>query len=255
MGGYCYSDHRCPDGIVAFDLSGYPAGGFLDVDEAIRKALGLFVPEETGVTAETSYEPNHEAMLHFGLGKRHVKKGFMTKALPELSIAAEADSGWADPRIYLGYIHIREGKNDLAASDLEKAKALDPGSRKEIRLLHAYLLLREEKVDEALALLQSDKPVEPEREKHGEGQLKDPGAENTALPGEGSTSEPAMVGISGLEEAAAFLKEGRKEDASIVLDEHLAVRLGDLGLVLRKEKELSTMEKMKLMMQGKQEQQ
>ena len=61
--------------------------------------------------------------------------------------------------------------------------------------------------------------------------------------------------VSGPSEAAVFLGKGRKEEASKVLDEYIVARLGDFGMVLKKEKELSAMEKMRLMMQKKREQQ
>jgi len=250
------------DGTVTFDLSGYPTGGYFEVDEAIRKVLGLYVPEEDTVAGKLSYEPNRKAMLHFGVGKRHTEKGFMTKALPELSIAAAADPGWVDPRIYLGYIYLREGKYDLAAADLAKAEMLDPWEgREEIRLLRAYLLLAEERVDGAFALLQSNNPVEPEGEKSGEDQpdgLMRFNKRQTRKPGFSGEKNAAGAnpeGLADLAEVQALLDESRKGEASKKLEEVLSTRLGDLGFALKNEKKLRAIERMKLMMQQKQEHQ
>jgi tetratricopeptide (TPR) repeat protein len=139
--------------VVTFDLSSYPTSGYLDMEKAIQKALGLYVEEEKAAEVEPSYVPKREAMLHLGLGRRHAEKGFMTKALPELEKAAVADSGWAEPQIYLGYVHFRMGESEKAGASLEKASLLDP-RRPETAWLRGYLLVAEERVDDAIALLQ-----------------------------------------------------------------------------------------------------
>ncbi len=250
------------DGIVMFELSGYPTAGYLQVDEAIRKALGLYVPEKDAARGDVSFKPNRVAMLHFGVGKRHLEKGFLTKALPELTIAAEADSRWADPRIFLGYAHILGGKNELAALELAKADKLIPGCREEVRLLRAFLLLTEEKVDGALALLQTEKPAglacgmiggeRPEGSIRPDEQPSGMDAVSTVKEN-GPGADPE--GLAGLAEVHALLEEGRKGEASEKLGEILSARLGGLGFTLKKEKKLSAMEKMELLMQQKQEQQ
>ncbi|UCG39395.1 MAG: redoxin domain-containing protein [bacterium] len=222
-------------GTVSFDLSSYPTSGYLDLEEAVQKALGLYIEEEK-VAAVPSYEPAREALLHFGLGKRHAQKGFMTKAMPEFEKAAVADSGWADPHIHMAFVHIREGEDEKARQALEKASSLDPG-RSETLLLQAFLLLTEEKVDEAIALLQTEGPSGPE------------GAESAAEP-----PGPAVEGGQGpvdLAEVLALRDGGKTAEAARALEDLLSARLGEMDFAMKKASKPDAMEKMRLMMEKK----
>ena len=216
------------DGVVTFDLSSYPTSGYLDMEQAIQKALGLYVEEEKAAEVEPSYVPKREAMLHLGLGRRHAEKGFMTKALPELEKAAVADSGWAEPQMYLGYVHFRMGEGEKAGASLEKASLLDP-ERSEIAWLRGYLLVAEERVDDAIALLQGIGSSEP------------------SPPVPGSTPEGAEGSLD-LSETLALRDAGKTDEAGKALEELLAGALGEAGFTMKKKK-MSAMEKMKLMMQ------
>ena len=265
------------DGVVTFDLSSYPTSAYLDMEEAIQKALGLYVEEEKTADVELSYVPEREALLHFGMGKRHAGKGFMTKALPELEKAAVADSGWAEPHIYLGFVHFRQGNNDKASVSLERAAQLDP-ERLETTWLRGYLLVAEEKVDDAIALLQSGEPVEPqggERVEPQSGEPVEPSVERPAPEArDGSQVAPAAStagtpmaevkpaeqgaadGPLNISEVLALRDAGKTAEAGKTLEELLAGKLGEAGFIMKKKK-MSAMEKMKLMMQkqeGQQEQ-
>jgi peroxiredoxin len=239
-------------GTIVFDLSSYPTSGYLDVDEAIRKTLGLHAEVEGPATAETGYKPARNAMLHFGLGKRHAEKGSLTKALPEFQKAAEADSRWADPRIYMGFLHLMEGQQDKARLSLELAGNLEK-DREEVLLLRSYLLVKGQKVDEALALLQSKEFGVPRDDPQS--LSAEPEPEVTGPPGEAKEPDAAPAGEAGLEGVRALTEEGRMEEASRQLEEIIARRLDEFGFVMKKMKKLSAMEKMKLMMEKKQEQQ
>ncbi len=216
------------DGVVTFDLSSYPTSGYLDMEQAIQKALGLYVEEEKAAEVEPSYVPKREAMLHLGLGRRHAEKGFMTKALPELEKAAVADSGWAEPQMYLGYVHFRMGESEKAGASLEKASLLDP-ERSEIAWLRGYLLVAEERVDDAIALLQGIGSSEP------------------SPPVPGAAPEGAEGSLD-LSETLALRDAGKTDEAGKALEELLAGALGEAGFTMKKKK-MSAMEKMKLMMQ------
>ncbi len=216
------------DGVVTFDLSSYPTSGYLDMEQAIQKALGLYVEEEKAAEVEPSYVPKREAMLHLGLGRRHAEKGFMTKALPELEKAAVADSGWAEPQMYLGYVHFRMGESEKAGASLEKASLLDP-ERSEIAWLRGYLLVAEERVDDAIALLQGIGSSEP------------------SPPVPGAAPEGAEGSLD-LSETLALRDAGKTDEAGKALEELLAGALGEAGFTMKKKK-MSATEKMKLMMQ------
>ncbi len=216
------------DGVVTFDLSSYPTSGYLDMEQAIQKALGLYVEEEKAAEVEPSYVPKREAMLHLGLGRRHAEKGFMTKALPELEKAAVADSGWAEPQMYLGYVHFRMGESEKAGASLEKASLLDP-ERSEIAWLRGYLLVAEERVDDAIALLQGVGSSEP----------------SPPVPGAAPEGGEGSLDLS---ETLALRDAGKTDEAGKALEELLAGALGEAGFTMKKKK-MSAMEKMKLMMQ------
>lgn len=239
-------------GTVVFDLSSYPTSGFLDLDEAVRKALGIYTRTRTPDSADDGYKPARKAMLHLGLGKRHVEKGFLTKALPEFQKAAEADSGWADPWIYIGYLHIKEGQSAKAGESLQRAEELEQG-REEVLLLRSYLLLSEQRVDEALTLLQSGKVSElPD---NPEPLSAAPEPQTAAQREPDRTLSEAPDEDDSLADARTLVEGDRMEEASERLEEAITSRLAELGFSMRKKKTLGAMEKMKLMMERKQEQQ
>jgi peroxiredoxin len=242
------------EGLVTFDLSSYPTSAYLDMEQAIQKALGLYVEEEEVAEIEPSYVPKREALLHLGLGKRHAEKGFMTKALPELEKAAIADSGWAEPHMYLGFVQFRMGESEKAGASLEKASQLDP-ERPETIWLRGYLLVAEEKVDDAIALLLSARLIEPQTEDSGSapdssGVVKS--ATGAATAGTAVSPEGADGSLD-LSEALALRDAGKKDEARKALEDILAGALGEAGFTMKKKK-MSAMEKMKLMMQKNKEQ-
>jgi len=248
------------DGVVIFDLSSYPTSAYLDMEQSIQKALGLYVEEEKAADVEPSYVPTREALLHLGLGKRHAQKGFMTKALPELEKAAIADSGWAEPQMYLGFVHFRMGESEKASASLEKASQLDP-ERLDITWLRGYLLVVDEKVDEAIALLQSGEPVEPQGDIPAKTQIEDEdGSQATSAAPDSSTAGTPMAEVQGtagesldLSEVLALKDAGKTEEAAKALEELLAGKLGEAGFTMKKKK-MSAMEKMQLMMKENQAQ-
>jgi peroxiredoxin len=260
------------DGVVIFDLSSYPTSAYLDMEQSIQKALGLYVEEEKTADVEPSYVPKQEALLHLGMGKRHAQKGFMTKALPEFEKAAIADSGWAEPQMHLGFVHFRMGESEKASASLEKAYQLDP-ERLEITWLRSYLLVVDEKVDDAIALLQSGEPVEPQSgepvEPQGDmpakTQIEEPGpaaeddSQVTSAAPDTSTAGTPMAEVQGtasepldLSEVLALKDAGKTKEAAKALEELLAGKLGEAGFTMKKKKKMSAMEKMQLMMQEKQ---
>ena len=253
------------DGVVIFDLSSYPTSAYLDMEQSIQKALGLYVEEEKAADVEPSYVPNRDALLHLGLGKRHAQKGFMTKALPELEKAAIADSGWAEPQMYLGFVHFRMGESEKASASLEKAFQLDP-ERLEITWLRGYLLVVDEKVDDAIALLQSGEPVEPQGDIPAKTQIEESGhaaedgSQVTSAAPDTSTAGTPMAEVQGtvgepldLSEVLALKDAGKTDEAAKALEELLAGKLGEAGFTMKKKK-MSAMEKMQLMMKENQAQ-
>jgi peroxiredoxin len=245
------------EGTVSFDLSSYPTSAYEEMDEAIQKSLGLWVEEVIDENAVPAYEPVREALLRLGLGKRHAQKEFMSKAMPELQKAALADSGWADPHIYIGFVHFRNGENDKAKESLEKASGLDP-DREETTLLTSYVLMSEEKVDEAIALLVSDEPAVAATATgtdavpgaaSGEAVEEPEVAPATAETGAEPETESLAVRLAAVQ---ALQAEGKSAEAASSLDELLSARLAELGFTMKKKKKMDAMERMKLMLQKNQ---
>ena len=271
-------------GTVVFDLSSYPTRGYMDIEEAVQKALGLYVEEEVTADSKPAYVPDKNSMLHFGLGKRLLQKGFVSKALPELEQAVVADTRYPDPLIYLGLARIKDGNSEGAKEAVDKALALD-SERSEARLLSAHLLLEEQKLDEALSLLQSSETV-PEEETS----VKDeeaPSSEETSAPEEASAPEVASAEktdetkaetaeesaantpdstdeksketatdekmVSGVDLASviALKEEGKTDEAVKALETYISSELKTFDIQLVKKPKLSAMEKMQMMMKGK----
>ncbi len=223
--------------VIVFEISGYPTSGYNDLDEAIQRALGLAPEEEKVASGKPAYQPVSEAIRHFAMGKRLLSKGFLTKAIPEFEKSAVADTHYADPRIYLGYAYIKAGTEEEASAPLENAMELDP-ARSEPVLLLAHLLVKKGQLDEALAFL--------------EGQ--------TALLGEEATEgvekieEKPLTGIN-LRTVRDLQDEGKSDEASEALASAIGEELDKFGIsILKKKKVNSIMEKMKLMMEKKEQQ-
>jgi tetratricopeptide (TPR) repeat protein len=173
----------------------------------------------------------------------------MTKALPELEKAAVADSGWAEPQMYLGYVHFRMGESEKAGASLEKASLLDP-ERAEIAWLRGYLLVAEERVDDAIALLQGIGLSGPSPPVPGAAADSSGAVESAPEPAEAGTGA-AQEGADGsldLSETLALRDAGKTDEAGKALEELLAGALGEAGFTMKKKK-MSATEKMKLMMQ------
>jgi peroxiredoxin len=184
-------------GTVAFDLSGYPTAGAAEIEAAVRKALGIATAEETAAPKRKKSEPNPVAMRHAGMGKRLVDEGLPEKGIAELNHAVEADSLYADARLFLGLARVKEGKDEEAAQWLQKAREIDPAAAG-APLLLALLAARKGQVTDALAgldaALEAEKKAESEAAAAG---FRDEAPELAdldlsgprALAGEGKNSE------------------------------------------------------------------
>jgi tetratricopeptide (TPR) repeat protein len=138
-------------GVMAWEVSGYSSAGTGELEAAIRKALGVASAEETALPRRKGYEPHPEAMRMFGMGKRMVDKTLTDKAIPDLAKAAEADSNYASPGLYLGYAYLRT-KREGGEAFIKRAAELDPAAP-EPPLLLAYLAAEAGDPSAAIAIL------------------------------------------------------------------------------------------------------
>ncbi len=233
-------------GTVVFDLSSYPTSGYGDIEVAVQKALGLYVEKAADEEKEAGYQPTRQAMLHFGLGKRHLSKGFVSKAIPELEKASVADSHYPDPPIYLGLAYLRDSRTEEAETTLNRAVKLAP-DRPEPVLLLSHIRVGQNRLDDALEMLQ--------------GMMAEGQGPAAAGSPEAAESEKAAVGVEAgpaaesagldLAKTLSLREEGKDQEAAEELDRVIRDELEHLGLALEKAKKMDAMERMRLMMEKK----
>jgi len=206
----------------------------------LNKILGIIPEVQEAAAKEPSYQPNRQALLHFGLGKRLLSKGFTSKALPEFVKSAEADTNYPDAYIYLGYTMIKEEDKSGAEAPLLRAMELDP-SRSAPVLLRAHLLVGSKTPADALTLLEQF---------YAELGAPQPGDAEAGAAGEAAS--PDTLDLAGIK---ALVDEGKTQEACEALDKILAEKLEGQGFsVLKKKRSGSIMERMKLMMENKEQQ-
>jgi peroxiredoxin len=202
-------------GTVTFDLSGYPTAGASEIETAVRKALGIATVEETSAPRRKKYDPNPVAMRHAGMGKRLVDEGLPEKGIAELNKAVEADSLYADARLFLGLARVKEGKDGEAGEWLQKAREIDPAAAG-APLLLALLAARKGQVTDALAVL--DGAIEAEKK-----------VESDAVAGGFRDEVPALADLD-LSGPRGLAGEGKNSEARDLLVKLLTDRLDAMKL-------------------------
>lgn len=147
------------EGRLDWNSSGYFGGTAAECVERVEFLLGIreaiAAPEGEGHAAVKPPVP--KALLYYNLASSLLRQGQRAKALATLESAAEADGGFAPPRILLGHLLLEEG--DAAAllraeECFRTALAADPeGVSGRSGLGEA--LLRQGRVEEALTELES----------------------------------------------------------------------------------------------------
>lgn len=227
-------------GVMVFELSSYATHGFNDLEAAVEKALEIAPEILKPAVAEPSYQPDRQALLHLGLGKRLLNKGFTTKALSEFAKSAEADTNYAEAYIYLGYTMLKE-KNEVGAeASLTRAMNLDPPRPAPV-LLSAFILTGRKMPVEAVALL----------EQFSTARAASRSTEDAAEDADAGSVDD-IIDLTGIK---ALLDEGKIKEACSALDQGLSAALEDLGFsVLKKKRSDSIMERMKLMIENREQQ-
>jgi peroxiredoxin len=219
------------NGVVVFELSGYPTAGAQEIESAVRKALGIASAEETAAPKKKGYQPNPLAMRHAGMGKRFIDEGLPEKGIVELNKAVALDAGYADAHLFLGLARVKERKFEEAEPHLQKARELDP-SAEGAPLLLAVLAAEKGDVPGALGII--DAALEAEKKAEAEAVAAGFRDEAPAL---------AALDISG---PRGLSGEGRNGEAKEGLVKVLTDRLVVLKLSpLPAKKQLSAAEKFK----------
>ncbi len=218
-------------GTIVFELSGYPTAGAAEIEAAIRKVLGIASAEETAAPRKKGYQPNPLAMRHAGMGKRFIEEGLPEKGITELNKAVALDSGYADPRMFLGLARVKEKKYEEAEPLLRKAQEMDPAAEG-APLLLALLAVEKGDVPGALGIL--DAALEAEKK-----------AEAEAVAA-GFRDEPPALAALDVSGPRGLSGEGKNAEAGEALAKILTDRLVALKLSpLPAKKQLSAAEKFK----------
>lgn len=150
------------DGKVGYILAGYPTTLRDELADAVRKAAGLPTEaEQRPVQAE--YVPKNHALMYYNMGRQLASKGQEEKAEAQLKIAVEKDPDFKKPRLELGLIYKKTGRNDLALAEFQRAKEIDPKDNEALYQL-AAVSLGAGKFAEAGSLFGSLLAEFPERE-------------------------------------------------------------------------------------------
>ncbi|HEY6000380.1 MAG TPA: redoxin domain-containing protein [bacterium] len=112
------------DGKVGYTLAGYPTTLREELADAVRKAAG--VPTEAELRPVQEYVPKNHALMYYNLGRQLAGKGQDEKAEAQFLTAIEKDPDFKKPRVELGLLYKRTGRTDLALSQFERAKQIDP---------------------------------------------------------------------------------------------------------------------------------
>lgn len=137
-----------PDGRIAHVLPGYPPSLREQLEEEIRRVLGLPPTRPLQDTPSIGYVPQGMALQHFNLGRQLLAKGNPDKALDAFRRAAAADPGFLDASIMIARV-------SLAAGELADAEALarlvtpEMINRGDLRYLLGALMVAKGELDEA----------------------------------------------------------------------------------------------------------
>lgn len=149
------------EGVVTFDLAGYPTTMRSDLGDAVRKALGL--PTSAELRPPEEYVPKNHALMYYNFGKRLMEKGQEEKGEAQLLTAVERDPDFVKPRVLLGIYFKKTRRLEEALEQFDKVREIDPANE-EASYQAASVSLRAARFPEAEALFGSLHEEFPERE-------------------------------------------------------------------------------------------
>lgn len=135
-------------GRIAYVLPGYPLSLREELEEEIRRALGLAPARQRGAVPPAGYLPQGMALQHLNLGRTLLAKGDADKALEALRRAAAADPGFLEASILLARVSLAAGS--LAeAEQLARQASPEAINRGDLRYLLGNLMLAKGDLDAA----------------------------------------------------------------------------------------------------------
>ena len=136
------------DGRIAYVLPGYPLSLREELEDAIKKVLGLSAAAKPEPTTSVGYVPQGMALQHFNLGRQLVAKGDLDKALSAFRRAAAADPGFLEAAVMLARVSLAAGDRE-PAEQLARQVSPDAVNRGDLRYLLGNLLLTKGELDAA----------------------------------------------------------------------------------------------------------
>jgi tetratricopeptide (TPR) repeat protein len=135
-------------GRIAYVLPGYPPSLREELEEQIRRVLGLPALRRREAALSAGYVPANMAQQHYNLGRQLLAIGDREQALAALRRAVAADPDFLDPAVMIARV-------SLAAGDLEVAEGLarqvtpEAVNRGDLRYLLGCLMLAKGELDAA----------------------------------------------------------------------------------------------------------
>jgi thioredoxin-like negative regulator of GroEL len=136
------------DGRIAYVLPGYPLSLREELEEAVKKVLGIAVAVRSEPTTSVGPAPKGMALQHFNLGRQLLAKGDPDKALEAFRRSAAADPGFIEAAVMVARVSLATGDR-APAEQLAGQVSPDAVNRGDLRYLLGNLMLAKGEQDAA----------------------------------------------------------------------------------------------------------
>jgi tetratricopeptide (TPR) repeat protein len=135
-------------GRIAYVLPGYPLSLREELEDAIKKALGIPTAPQREATTSVGSVPQGMALQHYNLGQQLLAKGDHEKALEAFRRAANADPGFLEAAVMTARVSLAFG--DLTEAErLARQVSPEAINRGDLRYLLGNLMLAKGETDAA----------------------------------------------------------------------------------------------------------
>lgn len=135
-------------GRIAYVLPGYPLSLREELEDAIRKALGIPVTPEREAATSVGFVPQGMALQQYQLGRRLLATGDPDKALAAFRRAAAADPGFLEATVMTARVALALGSR-TEAEQLARQVSPEVINRGDLRYLLGSLMLAKGDLDAA----------------------------------------------------------------------------------------------------------